>query len=210
MASLSELRTAAKEAGLSPYGNKDELEARLNEAAAKELVDPTSIEGLINPFATVSPNPEDLAAQGTTATMQASAAVSGSKAQEPQESAPIPFVDTRILVPTEEQIKSLGYSDQHNKGATVTIEHARRVLDEIRARYPQVQVKLNVDQETYVFEGGLQGRVTTTIHQPVSALLHQVSGVASTYIREHRDGMASRKTVEGAIGDIGTRDMVYR
>lgn len=194
MPSLAELQAAARAANLSPYGSKPALEQRLNEHAAKELAagDVTQ------------PNPEDIAAADTTATMQASASVPEA------ESAPIPFVDKRILVPTDEQIKALGYSDQHNKGATVTLEHARKVLDEIRARYPQVNVKLNVDAETYVFEGGLQGRVTTTIHQPVSALLHQVSGVASTYLREHRDGLASRNTVEGALGNIGDRGMVYQ
>lgn len=202
MASLVELRASCAAQGLATYGTIAQMEARLNEHAAKELA------GDSHTTTPAESNPEDVAAEATTATMQVSASVP--QVPEAQESAPIPFVDKRILVPTDEQIKSLGYTDQHNKGATVTIEHARRVLDEIRARYPQVQVKLNVDAETYVFEGGLQGRVTTTIHQPVSAILHQVSGVASTYLREHRDGLASRNTVEGAIGEIGGKHMVYQ
>lgn len=210
MASLVELRAACAAQGLATYGTIAQMEARLNEHAAKELA------GDSHTTTPAESNPEDVDAAKTTATMQVSASVPQVPEAEAesvvvaQESAPIPFVDKRILVPTDEQIKSLGYTDQHNKGATVTIEHARRVLDEIRARYPQVQVKLNVDHETYIFEGGLQGRVTTTIHQPVSALLHQVSGVASTYIREHRDGLASRNTVEGAIGEIGGKHMVYQ
>lgn len=198
---LADLRKACADAGLPTYGNKEQLLERLNAAASAELTDNAA--------------PEDVAA---TETMQASALVAevGNHGTEPasvpasqQHASPTtsPVVaDTRLTIPLEQQIASIGFTGSHNKGQTVTIEHARRVLEEIRNRYPQLNVQLDVDNEVYVFQGGIQGKVTTTIHQPLAAILHHVSGVAPTYVREHREGLATR----GALGDLGAKHMVYQ
>lgn len=179
----ADLQAKCKAQGLAVYGTKAQLIDRLNAQSISEL--------------TGSPVPEDNAAPEdveATGLMQATASVAFA--------APIP----QLVAPTPVEV--VAYSAQTDNGKRPMAE-AEATLQAMKDAYPSLSVKLDPHSECFVFEGGIQGRVSTTIHQPPIALLHRVHGVAPLYIQAHHAAIAARGTVMGAMGDILGRAAVY-
>lgn len=196
MPSLAELQAAARTAGLSPYGSKPTLEARLNAHAAKEL----SAQESDSEAALVASEPPvvsaDADAAATTPVMQASAKV---KFAEDGRTTP-----AGLIIPTAGEVANVMSADSAGR---ISLAEAERNLADMKSRYPGLNVRLDTNQECFVFEGGLQGRVTTTMHQPLKALMHNISGVAPGYITAHQAAVAARGA--GLTGDLLGRSAVY-
>lgn len=189
----ADLQAKCKAQGLAVYGTKAQLIDRLNAQSISEL--------------TGSPVPEDNAAPEdveATGLMQATASVAFAA---PIQDAPAPIIPSVTLtIPTPVEV--VAYSAQTDNGKRPMAE-AEATLQAMKDAYPSLSVKLDPHSECFVFEGGIQGRVSTTIHQPRIALLHRVHGVAPLYIQAHHAAIAARGTVMGAMGDILGRTAVY-
>lgn len=184
----ADLQAKCKAQGLAIYGTKAQLIDRLNAQSISEL--------------TGSPVPEDNAAPEdveATGLMQATASVAFAT---PIQDAPAP----QLVSSTPVEV--VAYSAQTDNGKRPMAE-AEATLQAMKDAYPSLSVKLDPHSECFVFEGGIQGRVSTTIHQPPIALLHRVHGVAPLYIQAHHAAIAARGTVMGAMGDVLGRAAVY-
>lgn len=201
--SQAQLMAESKTRGIPAYGTKQQLIDRLTSHAS----DPA------NPSpAPDFANPNDSSAM---ATMQTSATVNHVEDRTPpsQVIAPEPYQKSndatppskQVILPTAQDTVAFGQTTQ---SGLQTMEYAQRVLSKIKSKFPNLQVRIDPHQEVYVFEGGIQGRVTTTIHQPESAMLHYMHGLAPGYINAHHAGMMAKNDASNAQGDVGSQYMV--
>lgn len=201
---LLDLRNACKDAGLSPYGNKDELMARLNAVAASELAQVPVVQ---DAAPVVTPDSMALGAplaSPVEANLAAPADIAATQLM--QTSATVRVVEAK---PAIIQTTPTAFGT----AAPVRSSHAAQaaeVLDYIRRKFPQLSVKLDPHQEVFIFEGGRQGRMTTTIHQPMASLVGRTTSVADHYVFANQQAAMIANTVEGAVGSIGTPSMVYQ
>jgi hypothetical protein len=192
-ASLVDLRKACSDAGLPTYGNKDQLLERLNAAAASDLAnsDESPVE--------VTTLEADTDAQATTAVMQQSASFStAAAAPEPMPSHAVPSQPLILQAPANAPART-SFAGQ-----------AADLLAHIRNKFPGLIVKLDAHNEVFTFEGGRQGKVTTTIHQPMAAIVGQRTSVADKYVQDAQAAVMAGRTVEGALGELGNKSMVYQ
>lgn len=73
------------------------------------------------------------------------------------------------------------------------------VVTEINRRFGHaVKVFYDAEQEVFQFEGGIQGRTTTTARQPLKAIL----AVAASYLNIHEQAPGVASNPMHAIGDV--------
>lgn len=186
---LPQLKAACQEAGLSIYGNKAELIARLQDNAAKQLAEVTTPEvqmgagdgdGLAIP--------EDVDAANTMATMQAGAVKMADA------------TPTRIIQPTLTELQHLATRP------TVAVDQVKQLVNDINSKYGMVmKASYNPHHETYEFDGGLQGKWCTTVHQPPEQILNRdgIKGAADQYAKVSREAGFHARSVQGATGLVG-------
>lgn len=161
---LEELKLACKDAGVKDYGTKAQIIERIKNA---------SIAALTN-----TPEKEITVAQEQ---MVASAI---EKAFTPEAPAPQPVPVVFVNSPTN--IKTL--PPVNHKA------HVQEVLDWSSSNLPGVMVKYDEHQEVFTFDGGRQGRQTTTARQPLGTF----KAAAIAYRNVAQYGQAQRD-----LGSVG-------
>ena len=195
---LSQLQAECRKVGISHYGNRAELIAKLQENAREMLLRDTPVDA-----DETGSIPEDVEAQQTTGIMQETAQmnmvgtdvlpdVGGSS--EPVKRQENADVDNPFYIPSEGESRSL------TSRPAVAVDEVKKLVDEINRRYGQwMKAVYNPHHETIDFTGGPQRKWTTTVHQPFRNILGLKTSAADQYARICMSGGGL-----GATGSLST------
>lgn len=166
----SELQEACKEAGLPVYGGKNALIERLQKHAIASVAE--------NPVAaTQEPEAVREAPKGNINSEIQSNQNKTYSAEEVQQivAKQVAEATKKLITPSQDDVhKALqshtGYSEKE----------VQETLEYIRSRFKGlITVNLDKHQEVFQFEGGRQGRMTTTIKQSPKAVMKVAEGYAN-------------------------------
>jgi hypothetical protein len=157
-----QLQQLCRDAGLPDYGTKAVMIERLQKAAAAELVEDAT----------------DVVVENEDATVEV---VEPVEAVKPE---PVKVAAPAIIITPTVALENLPPAN-HAK-------HVEETLDAVRSRYQGIIVRYDSNEETFVFEGGRQGKTTTTARQPKWAVM----SVAESYYN------VARGRNREALGDI--------
>lgn len=203
---LPELKAACSEAGLSVYGNRDELLERLNAHAAAGLADvvPTEATDVVEDETMAVVDNGDLDAAHSHKLVAAGAVkmvgstspnLTGAQAHQALDPTPA------IIIPTLADEQHLATRP------TVAVAEVQRLVGDINTKYgDRMKATYNPTHETIDMTGGLQGKYCTTVHQPAANILNRdgIKGAADQYAKIAREALMHARTPQGAIGDISS------
>lgn len=99
----------------------------------------------------------------------------------------------KILAPTAEDTKVFS-------APTVSTNERQELLEALQRQYAGLMVvSYDADQDVYRFDGGAQGRTTTTGKQPAKA----IQRVAASYVNISQGAALHASLPQGALGNVG-------